>query len=179
VDSTLDAIHRISSDLRPSILDFGIVSAIQWLTGQLCRTTGIDCRFFTKLKQVPLDDEASIAIFRIAQEAMTNIAKHAKASVVEVNLGMKHNKIQLVISDNGIGPKLVTTKKRKRSFGVIGMTERASALGGIFSIEPRPEGGTRVSLEIPVLEEKSGTRMKEEAREKAGPRRKPLRQVKA
>jgi len=59
------------------------------------------------------------------------------------------------------------------------MTERASALGGIFSIEPRPEGGTRVSLEIPVLEEKSGTRMKEEAREKAGPRRKPLRQVKA
>lgn len=179
VDSTLDAIHRISSDLRPSILDFGIVSAIQWLTGQLCRTTGIDCRFFTKLKQVPLDDEASIAIFRIAQEAMTNIAKHAKASVVEVNLGMKHNKIQLVISDNGIGPKLVTSKKRKRSFGVIGMTERASALGGIFSIEPRPEGGTRVSLEIPVLEEKSGTRMKEEAREKAGPRRKPLRQAKA
>jgi signal transduction histidine kinase len=179
VDSTLDAIHRISSDLRPSILDFGIVSAIQWLTGQLCRTTGIDCRFFTKLKQIPLDDDTSVAVFRIAQEAMTNIAKHAKATRVEVNLGMQHNKIQLVISDNGIGPKLVTSKKRKRSFGVIGMTERASALGGVFSIEPRPDGGTRVSLEIPLQEEKFRARMKEETQEKASPRRKPLRQVKA
>lgn len=178
VDSTLDAIHRISSDLRPSILDFGIVSAIQWLTGQLCRTTGIDCRLFTKLKQVPLDDDASIAIFRIAQEAMTNIAKHAKASRVEVNLGMKHDKLHLVISDNGIGPKLVTSRKRKRSFGVIGMSERASALGGVFFIEPGPEGGTRVGLEIPLISGKSGTSMKEETQDKAGSRRKPLKQVK-
>lgn len=175
VDSTLDAIHRISSDLRPSILDFGIVSAIQWLTGQLCRTTGIDCRFFTKLKQVPLDDDASIAVFRIAQEAMTNIAKHAKASSVEVNLGMKHDKLHLVISDNGIGPKLVTSRKRKRSFGVIGMSERASALGGVFFIEPGPDGGTRVSLEIPLISGKSGSGMKEETQGKAGSRRKPLK----
>jgi PAS domain S-box-containing protein len=155
VDNTLDAIHRISSDLRPSILDFGIVSAIQWLTGQLCRTTGIDCRFFTKLKQVPLDDEAAIAVFRIAQEAMTNIAKHAKASRVEVHLDMKSNKILLDITDNGVGPKLVTQKNRKRSFGVIGMTERASALGGSFSIEQGPDGGTSVRLEIPVMAESS------------------------
>lgn len=175
VDSTLDAIHRISSDLRPSILDFGIVSAIQWLTGQLCRTTGIDCRFFTKLKQVPLDDDTSIAVFRIAQEAMTNIAKHAKATIAEVHLGMKHDRLQLVISDNGIGPEFVTSKKRKRSFGVIGMSERASALAGVFSIEPGPEGGTRVSLEIPLMAGGSGARIKNGTLKKGVVRRKPSR----
>lgn len=150
VDHTLDAIHRISSDLRPSILDFGIVSALRWQTDQLCRTAGIECRFFTKLKQVDLDDETAVAIFRIAQEAMTNIARHARATQVEVVLGKRDHQIQLDIVDNGIGPKLVSTKSRKRSFGLIGMAERASALGAQFSMEPGPQGGTRIRLTLPL-----------------------------
>lgn len=175
VDSTLDAIHRISSDLRPSILDFGIVSAIQWLSGQLCRTTGIDCRFFTKLKQVPLDDDTSIAVFRIAQEAMTNIAKHAKATIAEVHLSMKQDRLQLVILDNGVGPEFVIPRKRKRSFGLIGMSERASALGGVFSIQPRPQGGTCVNLEIPLMAVKSGPSIKKGVQKSSAVRRKPSR----
>lgn len=156
VDGTLDAIHRISSDLRPSILDFGIVSALRWQTEQLCRSAGIDCRFFTKLKLVPLDDETSIAVFRIAQEALTNIAKHAKATQAEVHLGVKGGTLHMEIVDNGIGPKLVNHKQRKRSFGLIGMTERASALGGRFHMEHRDSGGTRISLDIPLLSGKAG-----------------------
>jgi signal transduction histidine kinase len=155
VDSTLDAIHRISCDLRPSIMDFGIVSALRWQVDQLCRTTGIDCRFLTKLKQVPLDDDASIAVFRIAQEAMTNIAKHARATRAEVHLGIRNRTLQLEIIDNGIGPKLVNSKNRKRSLGVIGMSERASALGGQFVMEPDSGGGTRIRLDIPLMSGKS------------------------
>jgi len=155
-DSTLDAIHRISCDLRPSILDFGIVSALRWQVEQLCRTAGIDCRFFTKLRQVPLDDDASIAVFRIAQEAMTNIAKHARATQAEVHLGVKNRMLQMEIIDNGIGPKLVNTKGRKRTLGVIGMSERASALGGQFVMEPDSGGGTRIRLVIPLMSGKGG-----------------------
>jgi two-component system, NarL family, sensor histidine kinase UhpB len=156
IDNTMDAIHRISNDLRPAILDFGIVSAIRWQVEQLGRTTGVECRFFSGLEHIPLDDEAAVAVFRIAQEAMTNIAKHSKATLVEVRLGMMDDRIQLDISDNGIGPQPVASPNRKRSFGVVGMNERASALGGKLSIEPRAEGGTMVRLEIPVVSRQTG-----------------------
>jgi two-component system, NarL family, sensor histidine kinase UhpB len=156
IDNTMDAIHRISNDLRPAILDFGIVSAIRWQAEQLGRTTGVECRFFSGLEQIPLDDEAAVAVFRIAQEAMTNIAKHSKATLVEVSLGMTDDRIQLDISDNGIGPQVVGAPNRKRSFGVMGMNERASALGGKLSVEPRPGGGTMVRLEIPIVSNQTG-----------------------
>lgn len=160
IENTMDAIHRISNDLRPTILDFGIVSAIRWQAEQLARTTGVECRFFTEFEHMPLDDEAAAAVFRIAQEAMTNIAKHAKATVVEVRLGMRDDAIQLDISDNGIGPESAASPRRKRSFGVMGMNERASALGGTLSVEPRAGGGTLVRLAIPTLSNPTGAEHK-------------------
>jgi PAS domain S-box-containing protein len=174
VDNTLDAIHRIASDLRPSVLDFGIVSALRWQTEQLCRSAGIDCRFFTKLGQVALDDETSVAVFRIAQEALTNIAKHARATCVEVSLGVCQGRLCLEIRDDGIGPKRAGSRSRGRALGVVGMTERASALGGRFTLLPAEGGGSLARLELPLMTSPAaGAGEADPARSK--PRRKTLK----
>jgi signal transduction histidine kinase len=175
-DERLKFVEEVVDNTMDAILDFGIVSAIRWQTEQLNRTTGIECRFVTQLKQIPLDDEAAVAVFRIAQETMTNIAKHAKATRVEVNLDVKDNRVLLDIADNGIGPKSVNGKNGKRSFGVMGMNERAAALGGTFSIEPRQGGGTMVRLDVPALGGKTSDD-RDKARIPAPRRRKSLKKT--
>lgn len=174
VDSTMDAIHRIASDLRPSVLDFGIVSALRWQTEQVCRSAGIDCRFFTKLTQVPLDDETSIAVFRIAQECLTNIVKHARATRVEVRLEARQNRLILEIQDNGIGPRRTAGRSRGRALGLIGMNERAWALGGSFSLTPAEGKGTLARLELPLMTA-SDARPEEAQAAASGHRRKALK----
>lgn len=149
-DGALDAVHRIASDLRPPALDFGIVSAIRWQAAQVCRMVGIDCRFFTSRKEIALKPDASITVFRIAQEALTNIAKHAGATSAEVRLSQRNGQLRLTVADNGVGPQFVKRKTTSRTFGILGMSERAAAMGGKVTVEPNPGGGTLVSLEIPA-----------------------------
>ncbi|HJV88527.1 MAG TPA: histidine kinase [Noviherbaspirillum sp.] len=151
VDRTIEAVHRISMDLRPSILDFGIVAAAGWQAKEFEKQFGIACEFSSNKKEIDLHPDQATALFRIFQEALTNIGKHANASRVTVRLARTNRNVRLVVTDNGCG---IATKDRlkPKSFGIRGMVERANALGGNLSVSNAPEGGTEVALKIPLSE---------------------------
>ena len=149
VDRTIEAIHRISVDLRPSILDFGIVAAIDWQAREFEKQVGIPCQVLTNKKEIDLSDEQASALFRIFQESLTNISKHAKASRVTVKLTRSVRTIRLEISDNGRGIAARDQSKPK-SFGIRGMIERANALGGSLTVTNVGSGGSTVAIRIPL-----------------------------
>ncbi|MBS0309447.1 MAG: PAS domain S-box protein [Proteobacteria bacterium] len=149
VDRTIEAIHRIAGDLRPGILDFGIVEAIRWQAKEFEKQAGISCSVTSNRKEITLSPDQATALFRIFQEALTNIGKHAQASKVEVNLIGSNRNVRLEIADNGKG--LVNTDRLKPdSFGIRGMVERASALGGELDVKSGPAGGCVVMIRIPL-----------------------------
>jgi two-component system sensor histidine kinase UhpB len=150
VDRTIESIHRISGDLRPSILDFGLVEAIKWQINEFEKQVGIACEFSSNKNEIDLHLDHATALFRIFQEALTNISKHAKASRVIVKLVHSNRNVRLEIMDNGKG---IVSKDRlkQKSFGIRGMIERANALGGDLSVGTRPEGGCLVAIKIPLM----------------------------
>ncbi|MBV8666112.1 MAG: PAS domain-containing protein [Burkholderiaceae bacterium] len=149
VDRTIEAVHRISGDLRPSILDFGLVAAIDWQAKEFEKQLGIPCEFTANREEVDLHVDHATALFRIFQEALTNIGKHAQASRVVVRLVTDKRSVQLKISDNGLGIA-PTDRIKPKSFGIRGMTERAHALGGHLSISTAAHGGTIVAISMPL-----------------------------
>lgn len=151
VDRTIEAIHRISVDLRPSILDFGIVAAIDWQAREFEKQLGIPCHFSSNKKEIDLHPDQATALFRIYQEALTNIGKHAHATQVNVSLALTNRSVRLVITDNGRGID-ATDRLKPKSFGIRGMVERANALGGELSVSTAQDGGTEVALKIPLAE---------------------------
>ncbi len=156
VDRTIESIHRISVDLRPSILDFGIVAAIDWQAKEFEKQLGIPCQFSTSKKDIDLHPDQATALFRIFQEALTNIGKHANATRVNVRLVRTSRSVRLEVADNGCG---IANKDRlkPKSFGIRGMVERASALGGQLSVCSVQSGGTEVALRIPLNDNNSKT----------------------
>jgi len=149
VDRTIDTVHRIAGDLRPSVLDCGLAPALEWQAAEFEKQLGIPCAFSSNVIDVGLDSDQATALFRIAQEALTNISKHAEASQVELRLQKDHGILRLEIADNGCGIALQDRGKPK-SYGIRGMMERALAMGGNLSIEPAPDGGTLVSISLPI-----------------------------
>jgi two-component system, NarL family, sensor histidine kinase UhpB len=148
VDRTIESAHRIASNLRPSILDFGIVAALEWQTEEFEKQVGIPCEFSSNAKEIDLHPDQATAVFRIFQEALTNIAKHASATNVTVKLSLSRGSIKLKIIDNGKG--IATAERLKpQSFGIRGMIERASSLGGKLSITPTNGGGSTITIKIP------------------------------
>jgi PAS domain S-box-containing protein len=151
IDRTIEAVHRISMDLRPSILDFGIVAAIDWQAKEFEKQLGIPCEFSCNTKHIDLHPDQATALFRIFQEALTNIGKHANATRVNVRLARTNRSVRLEVRDNGRG--IATTDPLKaKSFGIRGMVERASALGGQLSVTGAAGGGTEVLLRIPLVQ---------------------------
>jgi two-component system sensor histidine kinase UhpB len=148
VDRTIDAVHRISRDLRPSTLDLGIVAALEWQASEFEQRTGIACRAEID-PDVDLDDHQATALFRMFQEALTNIAKHAGATAVAVRLRCQDGALQLSICDNGRGVDALDRLKPE-SFGLRGMMERARALNGTLTLSVPPGGGTMVNILIPL-----------------------------
>lgn len=149
VDRTIEAIHRIAGDLRPGILDFGIVEAIRWQAKEFEKQVGIPCVLGSNKEEVALNPDQATALFRIFQEALTNIGKHAQASKVDVRLSAGKRQVQLTITDNGKGIDKADRLKPD-SFGIRGMTERASALGGELSLDNGANGGCVVTIKIPL-----------------------------
>lgn len=150
VDQTIDATHRVATSLRPPALDFGIVSAIEWMLKRFRSYTDIACEFSAPKEKIQLGPDIDIAVFRIVQEALTNIAKHAQASRVKIALTVTRTALKLTITDNGRGIPPGAEKKGGDGFGVLGMIERATALGGELGVAPAGRHGTRVSLRIPL-----------------------------
>ena len=147
VDRSIEAVHRISLDLRPSTLDLGIVAALEWQAREFEKTTGVACIFRSAERDIELDPDHAAALFRIFQEALTNVAKHAGASRVTVTLRRQRQHLTLVIADNGRG-MLPADRLKPQSFGLRGMSERARALGGTLSLSAAPGGGTMVTIKI-------------------------------
>ena len=150
IDSTLVTVRRISSELRPGILDdVGLVAAIQWAVRQFEARTGIIAHFQSTATALDLSREQSTAIFRIIQEALTNIQRHAEATSVGIAITEEPGKLGLTIRDNGKG----ITKERESgtdTLGIIGMRERALLIGGEVTITGTPGSGTVVSVRIPA-----------------------------
>ena len=149
VDRTIEATHRISVDLRPSILDCGLVAAIEWQAHEFEKQASIPCRVTCNKKGIELSSEQASALFRIFQESLTNISKHAHASHVTVHLAFGTRSVRLDICDNGRGIDLDDLRK-PQSFGIRGMIERAKALGGDLSVTAIASGGTKVAIRVPM-----------------------------
>lgn len=149
VDRTIEAVHRISVDLRPGIIDFGIVAAIGWQAKEFEKHLGIPCDFSSNSQDIDLHPDQAIALFRIFQEALTNIGKHAQATQVMVRLEQTDQGIRLDVADDGRG-FAATDRLKPKSFGIRGMVERAKALGGYLMVSNAPGGGSIVTVEIPV-----------------------------
>ena len=150
IDQMVDKVRTLASDLRPAVLDnLGLVAAIEWAVHQFGRRTGIRCLLDLPPEQVPFEPERSTDIFRILQEALTNIARHAGATQVDIHLRATPGEVVLEVHDNGRGItecEIVDT----RSFGLLGMRERALSWGGEVGVHAAPQGGTSVTLCIPL-----------------------------
>ncbi len=156
VDRVIDSTRRISLDLRPGILDCGIVAAIQWQTKEFTDRTGIPCHVSCDTDDIPLDADLSVAIFRIFQETLTNISKHAQAEHIQVKLEEIDGLIFLEVIDDGCGIKMTDIEKQE-SFGIRGMRERSQQLKGSFDVSSMPDKGTKVTICIPINEVKNYT----------------------
>ncbi|WP_322403711.1 sensor histidine kinase [Massilia luteola] len=155
VDRTIEAVHRISLDLRPGTLDLGLVAALEWQAREFEKQMGIACVFRSADKEIDLDPDQAVALFRIVQEALTNIAKHAGATRVTLSLRRLRQHLTLSICDNGRG---ITPADRLKpqSFGLRGMSERAHALGGTLALSQAPGGGTMVVVKISLAAAAAG-----------------------
>jgi signal transduction histidine kinase len=150
IDRTLARVHVIVTELRPVVLDkFGLVAAIEWQTGEFQDRSGIVCETHLPTEEIPLDPERSTAVFRILQEALTNVARHANANKVVVDLRSEAGSIILAVRDNGKGidERLIYAPN---SMGLLGMRERALSFGGTAEITALAGGGTLVSMRIPI-----------------------------
>jgi len=149
VKSASQTSKQIMTDLRPSILeDLGLVAAIEWLAHEFKTRHGVNCHVTAHESQIELSAEASIALFRISQESLTNIAKHAKASMVEIILTLQDQELLLLISDDGQGLKMGWASK-DGSYGIQGMRERAIALGGGLTVDSKEGQGVQLLVRIP------------------------------
>jgi two-component system sensor histidine kinase UhpB len=133
VDSTFSAVHRIASDLRPSVLDLGIVAALEWQCREFERQLATPCQFSSNMAEIDVTMEQAITLFRICQESMSNIAKHAQALHVLVHLCLSAHEIVMTIRDDGVGINSADSLK-VNAFGLRGMQERVTALQGSFNI---------------------------------------------
>ena len=144
VERTIDSVHTISLGLRASTLDLGLVAAIAWQAREFERQTGIHVVTHGP-DRLDLAPDHAATLFRIVQEALTNIAKHAGASQATVTLQRDGSELTLTICDNGRGIDPAAHGK-PRAFGLRGMRERAGALGGMLALSPAPGGGTMVTV---------------------------------
>lgn len=154
IDETVKTVRRISSELRPGILDdLGLVPALEWQCQEFEKRTGIKSQCHADLSEYNFDKNLSTNIFRVYQEALTNIARHAQATAVETSLTKQNGYVNLTITDNGVGFDLEEVKSKK-SLGLVGMRERAMLFQGELTIQTAKGKGTVIVLRAPLLSKK-------------------------
>jgi PAS domain S-box-containing protein len=150
VDSTIESVHNITTELRPSLLDdLGLPTAIEWQAADFQKRSGIRCRVHIHCSDQVIDKELATTIFRIFQETLTNIARHAKATQCRVNLTENEKELCLEVADNGVGITQWQVDD-PRSFGMIGMRERAHLWGGTVHVRNTRPSGTKVRVSVPM-----------------------------
>jgi len=148
VDDAMATVRRITSELRPGQLDdLGLADTLAWEARQFQRRAGIRCILHGGAREPALDEDTRVALFRCFQESLTNVARHAAATRVDIYLKHRDGEVELEIMDNGVG---IAPGERERggAFGLIGMRERMAAVGGTLGIVSRDGGGTTVWLRV-------------------------------
>jgi signal transduction histidine kinase len=151
IDQTMSSVRRIATALRPSVLDqLGVAAALEWQGQEFGTRTGIAVAIDLAVDDsVPIPDDLGSSVFRILQEALTNVARHARAARVQIGFTVTPAELGLTITDDGIGLPAAPLDGAA-SLGIVGMRERALASGGEFTIGPAAGRGTRVSLRVPL-----------------------------
>jgi signal transduction histidine kinase len=148
VDGAVAAMRRIAADLRPVMLDdLGLVAAVESLLGDLSERSGIEATLNAASDQLELGEPLATAVYRMVQEALTNVARHANASRVVVDMGVVDESLRVTVRDNGQG---LSPDPNRKSYGLLGIRERARTLGGDARIYSHVDGGATVEISIPL-----------------------------
>ena len=147
IDEIIQVVRNVATALRPSSLDMGLTSALEWLVSEFSNNTGIACRLRAPEARLELDDERATAIFRVIQESLTNVARHARASRVDIHLECSTEHVLIKVADNGKG--FDPGQLPKGTLGMLGMHERGHMLGGTVTIDSTLGQGTCVQVCIP------------------------------
>jgi PAS domain S-box-containing protein len=149
VEKTISMVRNVANHLRPAALNFGIVSALDWLAEDFSRRNGIPCLLDVRGPEPNLPEPMATAVFRIVQESLTNVSRHADAASVEVVLDRSGTGLDLRVSDDGRGFQPVAARQGY-SYGLLGMRERANLIGASLHIDSTPDKGTVVSIHVPL-----------------------------
>ncbi len=149
IDAIMTTVRAIINNLRPGVLDFGLDAAIEWQVKEFQRRSGIVCDVLFDRQKCEIDDHCATALFRILQESLTNINRHAQATRVNIVLRRDDQRLSLSIADNGIGIR-PGCRRKANSFGLVGISERISRLGGELTIDSARGRGTTLAMTIPM-----------------------------
>ena len=149
VSHAIESSQRIMHNLRPAILEQGLVAALQWITGRFEKRSGVSCSLRTPPTLPSLPIGVPLVAYRVAQEALTNITKHAHAGRVEIDLSLAGGVLSMEVSDDGVGLSNDALGKA-RSFGLRGLHERARTVGGWVDMSSHPGKGTTLILSVPL-----------------------------
>jgi signal transduction histidine kinase len=149
IDATIKSVRQIINDLRPNVLDLGLSAAVGWQIAQFRQRTGIACDLAETHQDIAVSDRCATALFRILQESLSNISRHAQATRVQVVLRVEHDWIWMSVGDNGIGLH-PDGRYKPGSFGLVGIEERINIIGGTFDIHSEPGSGTTVRVAVPM-----------------------------
>ena len=150
VDRNIQVVRNVASSLRPAALDMGVQAALEWLVDEFETHSDISCELHMTEERIELDEQSETAVFRVVQESLTNVARHAEASQVTVSVQRMGSHYQVMVSDDGKGFDIDCS--RKTSLGLIGMRERVLMCEGEFQLDSKPGKGTIVTVRIPVKE---------------------------
>lgn len=152
IDCTMKAMRSIINNLRPTVLDLGLNAAIEWQVKEFQRRTGIACELDMSDKELAVDDNRATALFRILQESLNNVFRHARATRTKIKLHRVGGGLLMQVADNGVGI-FPGCRRKANSFGLVGIKERVSTLGGSLTIETAQDAGTALTVSIPLFEE--------------------------
>jgi PAS domain S-box-containing protein len=157
LDNTVKTVRRISSELRPSLLDdLGLIAAIEWHLKDFERRVAIKTLLTAPEKEISLPDKTKTALFRIFQESLTNVARHAEANKIDVTIENVNGHCILTITDDGKGFDEYKTADKK-TLGILGMKERTAMIGGSYEIHSNPGKGTTVKVDVPLVKQNQQT----------------------
>ena len=148
VDRAISGVRNVAVNLRPPALDMGLGPALEWLCCEFEKNAAIPCTLEAGDRQIVLDDARAVVVFRIVQESLTNAMRYARASRVLIRLGVQAGQLELDVEDDGCG--FDPAAAGRTTFGLLGMRERALALGGQVLITSAPGAGTRIRVSIPM-----------------------------
>lgn len=149
IDTTMKAMRAIINNLRPTVLDLGLNAAIEWQVKEFQRRTGIVCELSMPEIELVMNDDRATALFRILQESLNNVFRHARATKTKIELICAADQLSMKVTDNGVGI-FPGCRRKANSFGLVGIKERVSTLGGEFSINTAQDSGTTLTVTIPL-----------------------------